>query len=72
MPFGAGPRVCLGEPLALNRLFLAMVVLCQRFRFRPDPNSTTPCDPRTYEFGGILKPLSFNIILEKWEEVDRK
>ena len=62
MPFGAGTRVCVGESLAKNRLFLAVVAIVNRFEICPQlKGSKTPCDPRTYTFGGLLTPKSFTM-----------
>ncbi|XP_076735928.1 cytochrome P450 2J2 isoform X2 [Maylandia zebra] len=37
LPFSAGKRVCIGEPLAKMQLFLFFASLLQRFTFRPVP-----------------------------------
>ena len=55
MAFGAGRRVCVGEALAKNRLFLFVTSLLQRFRFLPEPDDKWPdTDPRSYEMGVVL------------------
>jgi cytochrome P450 len=33
-PFGAGPRVCIGEGFAWTELIILLATLAQRFRFR--------------------------------------
>lgn len=38
MPFGGGRRVCLGEQLARNDLFLITVGLLKRLKFEPVEN----------------------------------
>ncbi|MFL5339304.1 MAG: cytochrome P450 [Gemmataceae bacterium] len=40
LPFGAGPRMCLGGPLALITIKITLAVLLQRFHFRVVPGST--------------------------------
>jgi cytochrome P450 len=38
LPFALGPRACIGAPLAMMQLQVAIAVLAQRFRFRIVPN----------------------------------
>lgn len=47
MPFGAGRRVCLGEELAKNELFLLVVGFLQKFEFKtvPDHEYSLGADP---------------------------
>jgi cytochrome P450 len=60
MTFGAGRRVCIGEALAKNRLFLFAAALTQSFRFVPSPEAELPpLDPRTYSLGIVLHPKHF-------------
>ncbi|BFZ13569.1 hypothetical protein BsWGS_16608 [Bradybaena similaris] len=66
LTFGAGRRVCLGEALAKNRLFLFAAALVQHFWFAPsaeDERSGTlpPVDPRTYQMGLVLHPRPFTL-----------
>ena len=42
LPFGAGPRVCLGEVLARSELFLFLCRLLQQFKFENPPGSELP------------------------------
>ena len=37
LPFGAGPRVCIGQVLAMNEAVLILATLAQRFRLRMTP-----------------------------------
>ncbi len=41
LPFGAGPRVCLGEAFAMARLFLWSAAVVQNFRITPAPGSSS-------------------------------
>lgn len=38
LPFAIGPRACIGAPLAMMQLLVAIAVLAQRFRFRIVPD----------------------------------
>ncbi|MFN8707181.1 MAG: cytochrome P450 [Planctomyces sp.] len=40
LPFGAGPRMCIGAPLAMAELRTAMAVMLRRFHFRMASNCT--------------------------------
>ena len=54
LPFGAGRRVCIGEVLAKNRLFLIMSGIVQNFTFKPKSEAEKPDDdPRNYISGGL-------------------
>lgn len=39
IPFSVGKRICPGESLARDQLFLFLCSLVQRFKFKQDPNS---------------------------------
>ena len=62
MPFGAGTRSCVGEVFALKRLFVFATSLVQSFDLIPG-EVVTSCDPRTYSFSNILRPMSYSIRL---------
>ncbi|WP_231512394.1 cytochrome P450 [Paucibacter sp. KBW04] len=42
MPFGAGPRVCLGQHFALTEITLIAALLLQRYRLEPVPGAEAP------------------------------
>lgn len=60
--FGAGPRVCFGEPLAKSRLFLFLASLSQRFDVRGDETKDlVPYDARNYTYMGLLFPPQYRV-----------
>lgn len=62
MPFGAGRRVCLGESLAKNRLFLFSASLLQNFSFHPENCEELPeLDPKLFHLGIVLHPGSVKV-----------
>ncbi|ELU02219.1 hypothetical protein CAPTEDRAFT_139038 [Capitella teleta] len=64
LPFGAGPRLCIGEALAKSRLFLVISSLAQKFNIHPG-DVTTSCDPRVLLTGPILSSRYFEIIAKE-------
>jgi cytochrome P450 len=42
IPFGAGPRVCIGNSFASMEMALALAMLVQRFTLRPAPGQAVP------------------------------
>ena len=66
MPFGAGMRVCLGESLALTRLFLWITTMVQRFQVEPAPgNDMSTTDTRSFHCAGVIKPPPYEVIFNK-------
>jgi cytochrome P450 len=46
VPFGAGPRICIGNHFALMEGHLLLATLAQRVTFELAPNQTVACDPK--------------------------
>ena len=64
LAFGASRRVCVGENLAKNRLFLMVTSLLQHFEFLPaDPDQLPKHDPREYDTGFLIKPQQYFVKL---------
>ncbi len=64
LPFGAGPRVCLGEAFAMARLFLWSAAVVQKFSITVAPGSS-PGWMHTdihEDDSALIKPLPNNII----------
>ncbi|KAM9836855.1 cytochrome P450 17A2 [Aulostomus maculatus] len=60
-PFGAGPRVCVGESLARLELFLFLASLLQRMSFRmPDGGPPPNLQGR---LGVVLQPLPYKVVV---------
>ncbi|XP_026178718.1 cytochrome P450 17A2 [Mastacembelus armatus] len=61
LPFGAGPRVCVGESLARLELFLFLSSLLQRMSFKlPDG---APAPNLQGRLGVVLQPLPFKVVV---------
>ncbi|KAK2863406.1 hypothetical protein Q5P01_002939 [Channa striata] len=61
LPFGAGPRVCVGESLARLELFLILSSLLQRMSFRL-PEGASPPNLQG-RLGVVLQPLPFKVVV---------
>ena len=65
MPFGAGLRVCVAEPLAMSRLFLWISSLVQRFEVVPAPgNNKSSASSKNLIFDGLVCSKPYEIILK--------
>ncbi|ELT98194.1 hypothetical protein CAPTEDRAFT_136624 [Capitella teleta] len=67
MPFGAGTRVCVGEILAIGRLFLLLAMMAQLFVVEQGDVKSS-WDPRSYQSGIVLYPLDYEIRLRNRNE----
>ncbi len=45
IPFGGGPRMCIGEPFAIMEMQLIVSTVTQRFRLHPVPDHPVEPDP---------------------------
>lgn len=61
LPFGAGPRVCVGESLARLEIFLFLSSLLQRMSFRL-PDGASPPDLQG-RLGVVLQPLPYKVVV---------
>nr|XP_057922976.1 steroid 17-alpha-hydroxylase/17,20 lyase isoform X2 [Doryrhamphus excisus] len=68
LPFGAGPRVCVGEPLARLELFLFLSSMLQRMSFTL-PHGASPPNLQG-RLGVVLQPLPYKVVVRPrkgWE-----
>ncbi len=64
MPFGAGTRVCVGESLALARLFIWTASLVQRFDISPAAgNLPQLTHTDNYRFGAVVASRPYEVIV---------
>ena len=60
VPYGIGKRICLGESLANNELFIFFVMLLQRLTFQP-PIGHPPPNPLHCSAGITNIPKPFHV-----------
>lgn len=46
LPFGAGPRICLGQPFAMLETVVVLVTILQRYRLTMEPGHQVEPEPR--------------------------
>ena len=66
LPFGAGPKNCIGQVLAYEEASLAMIHLLRRYRFQLQLNSST--SEQEVQFASIFNlmvPKSVKVVVEK-------
>jgi cytochrome P450 len=61
LPFGAGPRGCSGEMIALMQMFTMLVMLMQKVDILPadDRDNQPSFNPCQMRLGAVLKPAPF-------------
>ncbi|RLW01624.1 hypothetical protein DV515_00007835 [Chloebia gouldiae] len=62
LPFGAGPRNCIGMRFALLVMKVAVVVLLQNFSFRPCKDTPIPLDLDSKGFMQPKKPIVLKMV----------
>ena len=66
MSFGAGARVCLGQVLAMSRMFLILASLMQTFTVLPETtiDNQPSMDPREMTIGLVLQLLNYKVCFQ--------
>ncbi|KAK6175458.1 hypothetical protein SNE40_013918 [Patella caerulea] len=62
LPFSAGRRVCLGEPMAKPELHLILAGFCQRLLIEPEPGKTINLEPM--DNGLVISPHPYKIVVK--------
>ena len=65
LPFGTGPRVCIGQTFAMSRIFIFVTSLIQKFEIRPAPDQEIVHDPRKYKLNAVLSPPRVKLLFTK-------
>ena len=64
VPFGIGRRVCMGESLAKDTLFIFVTTLIKNLKFVNPENHPKP-DPESYTDGFTIIPHPFYVNIQK-------
>ena len=62
IPFGVGPRHCVGEQLARMEVFIFLVGMVQKFEFLPDPNASELPTIDDGSMGVGFSPIPFSLV----------
>jgi len=60
LPFGAGPRICIGQLMAVNEIVLILATLAQRYRMRLAPGARVGLKANV-----TLRPLGLEMVVAK-------
>ncbi len=60
LPFGAGPRICIGQGMALNEIVLILATLAQRYKLRLAPGAHVDMKANI-----TLRPVGLRMVLEE-------
>jgi cytochrome P450 len=63
LPFGAGPRTCMGEVLARSELYLFLSRLLQKFKFENPPGADLPS--LEGDRGVVMHPKPYTVCVKK-------
>ena len=64
LPFGAGRRVCLGEPVSRSEMMLIITNLLQTFTFKTPPGVDLKPEP-TCDVVGSEIPKPYKVVIER-------
>ena len=65
IPFGLGPRDCLGYQVAQSAIFIMLVAMVRRFEFFPDPEATELPPNDAGAKGNFYIPSPFNLVAKE-------
>ncbi|XP_071483264.1 cytochrome P450 2U1-like [Diadema antillarum] len=72
LPFGVGPRMCIGEQLAKNELFIVFTRIMQRFRVDFTPGDRPDVLDKGWIAGQILRPNRMKVRIIKRDVTPEK